>query len=51
LGVALFGGFAPFIIAWLIEATGSKLAPSFYLMLAALISFAALIAARRVDLK
>ena len=26
-GVAIFGGFAPFINAWLIEATGSKLAP------------------------
>jgi MHS family proline/betaine transporter-like MFS transporter len=31
-GVAIFGGFAPFINAWLIEVTGSKLAPSFYLM-------------------
>jgi MHS family proline/betaine transporter-like MFS transporter len=50
-GVAIFGGFAPFINAWLIEATGSKLAPSFYLMLAALISFAAVIAVRRLGLK
>jgi MHS family proline/betaine transporter-like MFS transporter len=49
--VAIFGGFAPFINAWLIEVTGSKLAPSFYLMLAAVISLAALIAARRLDLK
>src|SRR5262249_59647753 len=51
LGVAIFGGFAPFINAWLIEVTGSKLAPSFYLMLAAAISLAALIAARRLDRK
>ena len=50
-GVAIFGGFAPFINAWLIEVTGSKLAPSFYLMLAAVISLAALIAARRIDCK
>jgi MHS family proline/betaine transporter-like MFS transporter len=50
-GVAIFGGFAPFIIAWLIEMTGSKLAPSFYLMLAAAISLAALIAARRLGLR
>jgi MFS transporter, MHS family, proline/betaine transporter len=50
-GVAIFGGFAPFINAWLIEATGSKAAPSFYLMLAAAISLAALIAARRSGYK
>jgi MFS transporter, MHS family, proline/betaine transporter len=47
-GVAIFGGFAPFINAWLIEVTGSKTAPSFYLMLAAMISIAALVAARRL---
>ncbi|MCC6780350.1 MAG: MFS transporter [Hyphomicrobiales bacterium] len=46
-GVAIFGGFAPFINVWLIEATGSKLAPSFYLMLAAAISLVALIGVRR----
>jgi MFS transporter, MHS family, proline/betaine transporter len=50
-GVAIFGGFAPFIIAWLIAVTGSKLAPSFYLMLAAAISLAALMAARRLGLR
>jgi MHS family proline/betaine transporter-like MFS transporter len=47
-GVAIFGGFAPFINTWLIEVTGSKTAPSFYLMLAAMISIAALVAARRL---
>jgi MHS family proline/betaine transporter-like MFS transporter len=46
-GVAIFGGFAPFINAWMIEMTGSKLAPSFYLMLAAVISLVALTAAHR----
>jgi len=40
--VAIFGGFAPFINAWLIDATGSNVAPSFYLMFAAAISLAAL---------
>ncbi len=50
-GVTIFGGFAPFINAWLIQATGSKLAPSFYLMLAALISLVALRAARRLGYK
>jgi MHS family proline/betaine transporter-like MFS transporter len=46
-GVAIFGGFAPFINAWLINATGSKLAPAFYLMFAAVISLTALVFARR----
>jgi MHS family proline/betaine transporter-like MFS transporter len=40
--VAIFGGFAPFINAWLIAATGIYAAPSFYLMLAAAISLTAL---------
>jgi MHS family proline/betaine transporter-like MFS transporter len=44
--VMIFGGFAPFIVQWLIDATGSKLAPSFYMMLAAGISIIALAAAR-----
>jgi MFS transporter, MHS family, proline/betaine transporter len=47
IAVTIFGGFGPFIIAWLIEATGSKIAPSFYLMFAAVLSVIALIAARR----
>ena len=47
LSAAIFGGFAPFLDAWLIDATGSKLAPSFYLIVAALISLTALVAARR----
>jgi MHS family proline/betaine transporter-like MFS transporter len=45
--VTIFGGFGPFIITWLIGATGSKVAPSFYMMFAAVMSLAALIAARR----
>jgi MHS family proline/betaine transporter-like MFS transporter len=39
LAVAIFGGFAPFIATWLIKATGNNLAPSYYLMAAAAISF------------
>ena len=50
-GVAVFGGFAPAINAWLIEATGNSLAPSFYLMAAALVSIAALAAARRLGIR
>ena len=47
IAVTVFGGFGPFIIAWLIGFTGSKAAPSYYLIFAALLSVAALIAARR----
>jgi MFS transporter, MHS family, proline/betaine transporter len=49
--VAIFGGFAPAINAWLIEATGSKLAPGFYLMFAAMISLVALSNVRRLGLR
>ncbi len=48
IAVTVFGGFGPFIIAWLIRETGEKVAPSFYLMFAALLSFIALVAARKV---
>lgn len=47
--VAIFGGFAPFINAWLIDATGSNVAPSFYLTFAAAISLAALTVQRRLS--
>lgn len=49
--VALFGGFAPFINAWLIDVTDNNLAPSFYLMLAAALSLAALVGARKLGIK
>jgi MHS family proline/betaine transporter-like MFS transporter len=38
LAVAIFGGFAPFIATWLIAATGSPLAPAFYVMAAAAVT-------------
>ena len=36
--VTLFGGFAPLIVTWMIDASGNKLAPSFYVIATALIS-------------
>lgn len=39
LAVAIFGGFAPFIAAWLIGLTGSPLAPAYYVVAAAVVSF------------
>jgi MHS family proline/betaine transporter-like MFS transporter len=47
IGVPLFGGFAPLIVTWLIATTGSNLAPSFYIMAAALISLIAQIVVHR----
>jgi len=38
LGFAVFGGTAPFVATYLIDITGDKLSPSYYLILAALIS-------------
>lgn len=38
VGFAVFGGTAPFVATYLIEATGSKISPSYYLVAAALIS-------------
>ncbi len=38
VGVALFGGFAPLISTWLLKATGSKLAPAWYLVAMTLVS-------------
>jgi MFS transporter, MHS family, proline/betaine transporter len=47
ISVPIFGGFAPFISAWLIAATGNAHSPSFYLVATAIVSFAALLAVRR----
>ena len=47
ISVPIFGGFAPFFAQSLIGLTGSKLAPSYYMMATALLSLGALIALRR----
>lgn len=47
ISVPLFGGFAPAVSQGLIELTGSKLAPSAYIMATAVLSVAALTIARR----
>jgi MFS family permease len=39
--VMLFGGFAQFIVTWLIRVTGSPLAPAYYVMFGAVIGFIA----------
>jgi MHS family proline/betaine transporter-like MFS transporter len=40
LAVAIFGGFAPFIATWLIQKTGTPVAPTIYLIAAGLVSAA-----------
>jgi MHS family proline/betaine transporter-like MFS transporter len=49
--VAIFGGFAPFISTWLIKLTGSNLAPGYYLMAAATISFVVILRIRETAFK
>jgi MFS family permease len=41
VAVMLFGGFAQFIVTWLIRVTGSPLAPAYYVMFGAVAGFAA----------
>jgi len=47
LGVTLFGGFAPAIFTWLSAVTHNNAAPSFYLILMAVVSIVAVLAVRR----
>ncbi|WP_035178747.1 MFS transporter [Acidocella facilis] len=47
IGIALFGGSAPFIFTWLIAQTGSPRSPALYLVVTALITLAAIWAAQR----
>jgi MFS transporter, MHS family, proline/betaine transporter len=47
IAVPIFGGFAPFFAQALIDTTGSKLAPSYYMITTALLSLVALVALRR----
>jgi MHS family proline/betaine transporter-like MFS transporter len=49
VGVTIFGGFAGFFAQSLIDLTGSKLAPSFYIILTAFLSFVALFILRLRD--
>jgi MHS family proline/betaine transporter-like MFS transporter len=52
--VALFGGFAPFVATWLIQRTGSPIAPTYLVIAAAMLSLAAVVSLRetaREDLR
>ena len=43
---AMFGGTAPFIATWLISATGSKAAPAWFLVAAAVVALVAMVSSR-----
>jgi MFS family permease len=43
LGVLIFGGFAQFFVTWLIHATGSPIAPVYYMMFGAAITLVSLL--------
>jgi MHS family proline/betaine transporter-like MFS transporter len=51
LAAAIFGGFAPLIVAWLTTLTASTLAPSFYLIFASCLSLMAVVGAWRVGVR
>ena len=51
VSVTVFGGFAPFIITSLIGLTGNQLAPSFYLIAAAIVSLFALMHIRKLAMQ
>ncbi|SNS29640.1 MFS transporter, MHS family, proline/betaine transporter [Geodermatophilus pulveris] len=50
LGVIVAGGTAPYLAVWLIERTGNELAPSFFVVVVALVGLAALFSVRRGSL-
>ncbi len=41
IAVMLFGGFAQFFVTWLIQATGTPIAPAYYLMFGAAVGLMA----------
>jgi MHS family proline/betaine transporter-like MFS transporter len=47
VGVMTFGGTTPLVIVWLVDATGDKLAVTYYLMALAVLSLACVAIARR----
>ena len=46
MAVMLFGGFAQFIVTWLVEKTGSPIAPAYYVMFGARIGLVAALSLR-----
>ncbi|TAL89116.1 MAG: MFS transporter [Rhodanobacter sp.] len=49
LANAIFGGTAPFVATWLIQVSGNKLAPAWYLVAAAIIALVAMVASKETS--
>src|SRR5947209_2173823 len=47
LAVAIFGGFAPFLNVWLVERTGNRMAPVYYVLVCAIIGIAGIFLIRQ----
>jgi MHS family proline/betaine transporter-like MFS transporter len=47
IGIAVFGGFAPFINTWLVAQTHDPRAPGLYLIIASMVTITAIFFARR----
>ena len=46
VGVAIFGGFTPLVVDWLINLTGHAVAPAYWVMFAAVVSLVSLLILR-----
>ena len=51
VGVMTFGGTTPLVIVWLVDATGDKLAVTYYLMVLAVLSLVCVGLARRFGIR
>jgi MHS family proline/betaine transporter-like MFS transporter len=51
LAVTVFGGFAPAILTWLTENTGTRFAPAWYVMIASVVAMVALMLIARQKTK
>lgn len=51
LAVTLFGGFAPAVLTWLTENTGTRFAPAWYVMIASVLAMVALLSIERQKAK
>ena len=49
VSVAVFGGTAPYVATWLVARTGNDLAPAFYVIAAAIISFVTILTMRETS--
>jgi MHS family proline/betaine transporter-like MFS transporter len=49
VSVAIFGGTAPYVATWLVDRTGSEIAPAYYVIAAAAVTLATLMTMRETS--